>query len=193
MNDETKRARANYRPGGLGEARVETAGDRHTLVFVRELRHAPERVWRALTAPAELSAWAPFDVDRDLSTTGLATLIMVGGAERLVSPCAVRIARPPRLLEYTWETDVLRWELEPSPTGTRLTLRHTLGDRSFVPKIAAGWHLCLDVAERALDGAPVGRIVAKDALEFGWERLNDEYAKRFGIENTGVPADVDGR
>jgi uncharacterized protein YndB with AHSA1/START domain len=188
MNDEKKRnARATYRPGAPGDATVEKHGSRYTLVFVRELRHSPERVWRALTAREELREWAPFDADRDLGTTGPATLAMIGGPSDELSPCTVSVADSPRLLEYTWENDVLRWELAPTAAGTRLTLRHTLADQSFVPKIAAGWHICLDVAERSLDGAPIGRIVAMEALDFGWERLNDEYAKRFEIANTGVP------
>jgi uncharacterized protein YndB with AHSA1/START domain len=191
MNQETKRsARASYRPGALGEATVEKQGDRFTLVFVREFAHPPEKVWRALTAPSELREWAPFDADRDLGRTGPATLAMAGAPEPAPSQSNVTVADPPRLLEYTWENDVLRWELAPSGGGTRLTLRHTLADQSFVPKIAAGWQLCLDVAERLLDGAPIGRIVAMEALEFGWERLNDEYAKRFAIENTGVPETI---
>ena len=64
----------------------------------------------------------------------------------------VTTAQPPTLLEYTWGEDHLRWELAPTPTGTRLTLRHTLADQDFVPKVAAGWHLCLVVAGRLLDG-----------------------------------------
>ena len=32
--------------------------------------------------------------------------------------------------------------------------------RSWLSKVAAGWHICLDVAERQLAGDPVGRIVA---------------------------------
>ena len=54
----------------------------------------------------------------------------------------------------------------------------------MIPKAAAGWHICLDVAERALDGHPIGRIAAADARRFGWERL--------GIENTGWPENIDG-
>ena len=193
MNDDRKRnARENYRPGKLGDARVEKEGKRWKLVFVRELRHPPEKVWRALTSPAEIREWAPFDADRDLGKTGAAKLSMVGGPEPIVSECSVSVAEPPKLLEYTWESDVLRWELAPTDAGTRLTLRHTIADEGYVPKIAAGWHICLDVAERALDGEPIGRIVAMEALDFGWERLNDEYSKRFEIVNTGVPDTIGG-
>jgi uncharacterized protein YndB with AHSA1/START domain len=188
MTNETMRQ--GYQPGEPGDATVEKNGDRFTLVFVRELRHPPDKVWRALTEPSELREWAPFDADRDLGTTGTATLSMAGAdddGELVVSKCRVSRAERPKLLEYTWDDDVLRWELAPTTTGTRLTLRHTLSDRTWLPKVSAGWHICLDVAERALAGEPIGRIVAKQALDFGWERLNDQYATRFGVANTGVP------
>ena len=92
-------------------------GDRWTLVFVRVLRHAPERVWAALTEPAQLEAWAPFTADRDLARTGDATLTMIDGDVAEDLPASVRRAEPPTLLEYTWGTDLLRWRLEPSRRG----------------------------------------------------------------------------
>ena len=95
-------------------------------------------------------------------------------------PASVRRAEPPTLLEYTWGTDLLRWTLEPVDAGTRLTLEHTLADRDWVPKVAAGWHLCLDVAERLLDGDPVGPIRGEDAKNYGWDRLHDAYAETLG-------------
>jgi hypothetical protein len=47
--------------------------------------------------------------------------------------------------------------------------------------VAAGWHLCLDVAEHLLDGQPIGPIRGQDALNYGWDELNDGYAKKLGI------------
>ena len=169
-----------FEPGPLADVERRADGDRWTLVFVRVLRHAPERVWAALTEPAQLEAWAPFTVDRDLGSTGDATLTMIDGAVAEELPASVRRAEPPMLLEYTWGSDLLRWTLEPADAGTRLTLEHTLGDRDWVPKVAAGWHLCLDVAERLLDGDPVGPIRGEDAKNFGWDRLRDAYAERLG-------------
>jgi hypothetical protein len=76
-----------------------------------------------------------------------------------------------------WSGDLLRWELEPTGEGTRLTLRHTVLDREWLPKVAAGWHLCFDVAQRLLDGDPVGPIRGSDAVHFGWKALSDAYAR----------------
>lgn len=180
----------NYQAGPAGEARAHRDGDRWTVVIVREFKHPPEKVWEALTDPAQMREWAPFDAERNLETVGPAILTMAGGPTPEVSECNVIRAVRPRVLEYTWDTDLLRWELERTDTGTRLTLHHRVGDRSWLPRVAAGWHICLDVAEHALDGRPLGRIVAGDAKKHGWERLAGEYATKFGVENPGWPENV---
>ncbi|GAO04176.1 SRPBCC family protein [Anaeromyxobacter sp. PSR-1] len=172
-----------YVPGPAAGAKVRKEGERWTLVLVRDLRHPPARVWQALTDPAQLSAWAPFDADRDLGAVGPVTLSTVGAPTPQVSASAVRRAEAPRLLEYTWGDGELRWELEPIAGGTRLTLWHGI-DRRFVSWGAAGWHVCLDVLDRRLAGEPMGRIVGADALKLaGWQRLVGEYAAQFGGES----------
>lgn len=163
---------------------------RSTLVFVRDLRHAPAKVWAALTEAAQLREWAPFEPDRDLVTLGPAMLRMTDGQTIEQYPANVRVSEPPRLLEYTWGDDVLRWELAAHGAGTRLTLRHTVDGAEWVPRTAAGWHLCLVVAERLLDGTPVGRIVGRDAKKYGWDRLHDAYAAKLGIVGRGWPEEV---
>lgn len=185
-------AQKQYVPSPIGEAEVRKAGNRFTLVFVRDLKHSPSKVWTALTDPGHLKAWAPLDVDRDLASKGTAQMTMFGITPPQSFATEIRLAEAPRLLEYTFGKDVVRWELEATDAGTRLTLRHTLDDATWAPKSAAGWHMALDVAERALDGHPMGRIAGRDARDFGWEKLNAEYCERFGIENTGWPEEVVG-
>ena len=169
-----------FEPSPLAEVDCRASDDRWTLVFVRDLRHSPAKVWSALTDPAQLSEWAPFIADRDLGTIGDATLTMIDGETTVDMPASVRRVEPPHLLEYSWGTDVLRWELTATGNGTRLTLSHTLDDRDWLPKVAAGWHLCLDVAERLLDGTPIGPIRGNDAKNYGWDELHDSYAARLG-------------
>jgi uncharacterized protein YndB with AHSA1/START domain len=173
--------RTTFEPRPLAEASCSVSGDRWTLVFVRDLRHPPEKVWAALTEPAQLREWSPFTADRDLGRTGEATLTMIDGDVSEDLPASVTRAERPALLEYTWGTDLLRWELAPTAEGTRLTLRHTVKDRESVPKAAAGWHLCLDVAERLLDRQPVAPIRGADARNYGWDELHDAYAEQLGI------------
>ena len=172
--------RESYEPGGAAGARIRKDGEMWTLVLVRDLRHPPEMVWEALTDPAQLSEWAPFDADRSLASAGPVRLSTVGTPTPQVSESVVRRADAPRLLELTWGGNDLRWELEPLGGGTRLTLWHNI-DRRFISWGAAGWHVCLDVMDRLLGGDPIGRIVGPDAMRLGgWQRLTAEYAKQFG-------------
>lgn len=169
--------RNSFEPRPLAEVDHHVGDDgRSTLVFVREFRHEPTKVWAALTDPAQLSEWAPFIADRDLARTGAATLTMIDAEHAVDLIASVTRVEPPTLLEYTWGDDVLQWELEPVDGGTRLTLRHTVESGDWLPKVAAGWHLCLDVAELLLDGQPIGPIRGQDAMNYGWQELHDAYA-----------------
>jgi uncharacterized protein YndB with AHSA1/START domain len=170
-----------FDPGPLAEVQYRPEGDRWTLVFVRTLRHPPERVWEALTEPDRLREWAPYDADRNLDGLGQATLTMVDGDTREELDAEVTRADRPTLLEYSWGGDNLRWELSSEGSGTRLTLRHTVADRDLGPKVAAGWHLCIEVAARRLDGEPVGPIRGQDAMSYGWQELHDTYAERLQL------------
>jgi uncharacterized protein YndB with AHSA1/START domain len=182
MND-----RRQYQPGPASGARVRKDGENWTLILVRELRHSPEKVWQALTQPAHLREWAPFDADGSLSAAGSTVkLTTVGAPKPQISETTVKRAEAPRLLEYNWGGQDIRWELEAFGGGTRLTLWHNI-DRRFISMGAAGWHICLDVLDRLLGGTPIGRIVAGEAMKFGWPRLNSEYARQFGIQTPDSP------
>ena len=182
-------SREQYAPGPARGARVRKDGDKWTLILVRELPHPPAKVWQALTDPAHLSEWAPFDADRNLAAVGPVKLSTVGTPTTQVSETTVKRAEAPRLLEYSWGGGDLRWELEAFGRGTRLTLWHNI-DRGFISWGAAGWHVCFDVLERLLAGEPIGRIVGAEAVKFGWQRLTTEYATQFGVENPGWPPNV---
>ncbi|MFG2044188.1 SRPBCC family protein [Dactylosporangium sp. NPDC048998] len=167
-----------FDPGPAAEVAYTAAEDgRWTLRFVRALRHPPERVWRMLTEPEPLARWAPFTADRDLGSPGPATLSMIDGDTPYPLPAEVLLAERPRILEYTWGEDRLRWELEAVGAATRLTLWHTLADRDFVPRIAAGWHQCVRVMELDLDGTPHPPVRGQDALNYGWADLEASYRK----------------
>jgi uncharacterized protein YndB with AHSA1/START domain len=177
-----------YAPGAATGAEVRKDGDQWTLVLVRELAHPPAKVWEALTEPAHLREWAPFDADRNLGAVGTATLSTVGAPTPHVTETRVKRAEAPKVLEFNWGGQDIRWELEPLGGGTRLTLWHNI-DRRFISMGAAGWHICFDVLGRLLAGRPVGRIVGPEAMRFGgWQRLNGDYAKQFGVEAPSWPS-----
>src|SRR5881398_885291 len=171
--------RQQYTPGPASGAQVRKDGEKWTLILVRELRHSPEKVWQALTDPAHLREWAPFDADGPLGTVGAPT--------PHVTETTVTRADAPKALEYNWGGFDVRWELDAVGGGTRLTLWTNI-DRRFISMGAAGWHICFDVLDHLLRGTPIGRMVAGEAMKFGhWQRLNAEYAKQFGIETPNWP------
>jgi uncharacterized protein YndB with AHSA1/START domain len=180
-------SRTTYTPTPLAQVDSRSGDDQWTLVFVRDLRHPPEKVWSALTEPDQVAEWAPYVTNRDLGTPGEAILTMIDGDNAEDLAASVIRADRPSLLEFSWGADLLRWELARTDTGTRLTLLHTVKDRDFMPMLAAGWHICLDVAEHLLDGNPVGPIRGSQAREYGWDRLNAEYADKLDIPVTGWP------
>ena len=178
-----------FDPGPLASVRRETVADGWNLVFVRDLRHPPQRVWAALTEPDRLRDWAPYTADRDLGATGPVTLTMIDAGVPMDLPGTVTRAERPWLLEYTWGSDVLRWELAGSATGTRLTLRHTVHDEAQVPMVAAGWHLCLVVAERLLDDRPIPPIRGEAARRSGFQDLVEAYPERLRAGEAARRAD----
>lgn len=177
-----------YTPGEAGGAEVRRDGEKWTLILVRELRHPPEKVWQALTDPAHLREWAPFDADGSLGTVGVTVkLTTVGAPTTRVTETTVTRADAPKVLEYNWGGFEMRWELEALGGGTRLKLSTNIGHR-YIAMGAAAWHVCFDVLDRLLSGTPVGRIVGPDAMKFGgWQRLNAEYARQFGVETPNWP------
>ncbi|MQY29097.1 SRPBCC family protein [Nocardia aurantia] len=176
-----------YHPSPLQHVELVEEGGRWSLVFTRDFPHDRETVWAALTEPDELREWAPYTADRSLGATGPVTLVMSDGPHRQELPGEVGIADRPELLEFTWGTDVLRWELTEYGAGTRLRLTHHLPDRAVAGMMAAGWHLCLDVAATLLDGTPIGPIVGAAAMDHGWPELNEQYSRRLGVETRQPP------
>src|SRR5581483_2338218 len=101
--ETTMTVREQYTPSPATGAQVEKNGETWTLVLVRELRHAPETVWQALTDPVHLREWAPFDADRSLGTVGTtARLTTIGAPSPHVTETTVTRADAPKLLEYNW-------------------------------------------------------------------------------------------
>src|SRR5271165_6686829 len=180
--------RARYTPGPASGAQIQKDGEKWTLVLVRELRHAPEKVWQAITDPAHLREWAPFEADGSLGAAGATVKLTTVGAPMVrVTETRITRADAPRELVYNWGDFDMRWELKALDGGTRLTLWTNIGHR-YIAMGAAGWHICFDVLDRLLAGNPIGRMVGPDAMKFGgWQRLNAEYAKQFGIESPNWP------
>ncbi|MFC3994389.1 SRPBCC family protein [Nocardiopsis sediminis] len=162
----------------LGTLRTLDDG-RIELRFERRLGHPPAKVWRAITEPGELRHWFAQILDYDRFRFDLRA-----GAEIAFTPApefadlgtgrgTITRVDPPRLLEYTWDTETLLWELEPQgEAACLLVFTTTFRDRGSAAALGAGWHTGLDLLTRRLDGAapgPEGAAVP-DELQAAYER-----------------------
>lgn len=144
------------------------------LVFRRRLPHPPERVWRALTGAEHLAAWFPQRIEGEWLPG--ATLRFVSGEDDADAFTGEVLAVDThRLLEFTWGTDRLRFELAPDGTGTLLTLFDTFAEQGRAARDAAGWHVCLDALARHLAGE-TGSGLSEDA----WSAVHPGYVAKFG-------------
>src|SRR5438046_6706507 len=130
--------REQYTPGPASGAQVRKDGEKWTLILVRQLRHSPEKVWQALTDPAQLREWAPFDAAGSLGTVGTTVkLTTVGAPTPHVTETTVTRADAPNVLEYNWGGFDMRWQLEAVGGGTRMRLWTNIV-HSFIARAAAG-------------------------------------------------------
>lgn len=172
----------------LGE--VARDGDAVVLTYDRDLAHPPQRVWRAITESDHLRAWLPVDIVGERTAGASITLtfwpeaIEQSGEEIEATGLDLDDATltgeiltwdPPRIFEFTWDTERLRFDLTPTDTGTRL--RATIRVVDPAPRgwqsNAAGYHVCIDALAASLDGLPAQVVDRETALE-----LESTYAER---------------
>lgn len=162
---------------------LERAGDRWRLRFVRELAHSPEKVWRALTEADHLAAWFPGRIE-GAWRAGERLRFVEDGPPPVSFDGEVIAVDPPRVLEYLWGDDRLRFELEPSSAGTTLTMLDTFAEHGKAARDAAGWHVCLDRFRRELDDTS-GQQAVPDGV-IAWQEVHPEYVELLGPDASTI-------
>jgi uncharacterized protein YndB with AHSA1/START domain len=145
------RAQAAALPSGpRAEGQLYVVGDRCAVRFTRRFPVEPPRLWAALTEPAQLAGWLA-EATFEPRVGGRIALRFDDGD---VQESEVLVWEPPRLLEYSWDETVVRWELEPDESGTLLILEHRPLAAGTAASYGAGWHSHLDALEQLLGGPP---------------------------------------
>lgn len=161
-------------------ATLQTAAGRPVLRFERRFKHPPEKVWRAITDPAELEHWFPASIETELKPGAPMRFVFRG--EDIDSPDGeVLEVDPPKVFAYRWGDSVMRWEVLPDGDGSRLVFSHTLGgeppwgSRVEAARHAAGWDVCLESLGARLDGRSDG------PPDGAWSERNELYVEEFGL------------
>jgi uncharacterized protein YndB with AHSA1/START domain len=149
-------------PSSGAKGTLREDGEHATLTFRRVYRHAPERVWEAITTLEGLREW--------LMCTRAVIEPRVGGRIELVSgPAAYHSTgkilawEPPRVLEYEWNVEpvpemphgeraIFRYELTPDGGSTHVLVTYRRITRQTAAGFLPGLHAFLDRLEAQLDG-----------------------------------------
>ena len=168
-----------------------TVNDRPALRFERRFRQPIERVWRAISDPADMAQWFPSNVEGDRRVG--AELLFVDDEQRAAAREAgeptradgpmfrgsVVVHDPPNEFAFTWGGELLRFELTPDGDGTRLVFTHVLSHPSVAARNGAGWHYCLSALDELLGSRDPVAATGPDDGDGGL-RLYFDYLDRIG-------------
>lgn len=159
-------------------ASFSTDGRLYTVRFERQLSHSQEKVWGVLTERELLKQWFPCEIVGEWKVGAKLEFPLEGqvaeGAKEEDFHGGVLAVEPPRLLEYRWGRDILRYELNPEGDGCRLVFLHSFEDKSTAARNAAGWEWCFANMDSALAAQP--------PVEFDmetWGVLFERYVAEF--------------
>lgn len=151
---------------------------RPALRFERRLEHSVERVWRAVTEPAELARWFVAEVP----WTPVAGETFEAGGET----GRITALEPPRRLAWSWGVERYSFELRPDGDGCVLVFIHV-----FNPRLgpgwqhAAGWESYLN----RLDAHLAASFLSEEAAHEGFAEIAKRYRETFGPDRA---AQLDG-
>ncbi len=156
----------------MTDGTLETIDDRPALRFERTLAHPVDRVWRAVSEPAELERWFPAAADW---TPAVGETFEAHGMTGEVTEVDA-----PRHLAWTFNGERYSFDLTEHGEGCRLVFIHVFDDRGLAAQTAAGWDAYLSRLEPHLGG----ESVSEDEAHRSWADTHARYAKRFGVDPT---------
>jgi uncharacterized protein YndB with AHSA1/START domain len=175
----------------MSETFTNTDG-RPTLRIERRLAHPPEKVWRAVTEPAHLSKWYPFQATE--MTPQVGGKIRFDDGAGTVMDAVITEYDPPRVFAFSEHApesmpresdDLIHMELRPDGDGCVLVFTHVFDDRPAAAGYGTGWNACLDALVADLSGM--------DAPDPGdWVERHEERITTFGLDAGTAESTSDG-
>lgn len=131
-------------------------GTTYTVTFRRRSKHSAERLWRAITDPADVSSWMEGPAKVELRPGGdwyVDFSVNFGEDQEALEGVIVRVD-PERGLAVAWGRSVMEWTIEPADDGCT----YTFAQYGVAPEnmqregVAWGWHAFLDQLDARMDG-----------------------------------------
>ncbi len=153
------------------------------IVVRRRYPHPIDRVWGAVTEAEHLATWFPGAPEIELRSGGTVRFAEFAGDPAEFGE--VLALDPPRLLRFTWDTDVVTLELAPEGEGTELVLTNRLADRPAAASVATGWEACLEL---------LGDVIVGETPQDPGPRYarHEELARRFDLGRPEIEETADG-
>jgi len=151
-------------------ADLQSIDGRPALRFERYLDHPVERVWRAVSEPAEVRRWMPAAADWTLT---VGAEFELGGQRGQITELD-----PPHLIGWTFGADRFRFTLRAKGDGCALVFTHLFNDAAPAAQTAAGWECYLD----RLDAQLAGQELSEERAHQPVGERHERYAARFGLD-----------
>lgn len=151
---------------------LETVDGRPALRFERTLAHPVERVWRAISEPAELERWFPGAVGW---TPQVGETFEAAGAALEVTEVDA-----PHRLAWVYAGQPHTFELAAREGGCRMVFTHIIDGAAPAAQTATGWETYLSRLEPHL----AGEHVPEEVAHAQWAEIHERYAARFGVDPT---------
>ena len=130
----------------------------YEILFERRLKHPPQKVWDAIAGPGQMSRWFDKTEMPDPLAEGAEIRFYHSFGDQWSTGKITRL-EPGQRIEWLWTAGFgpatpISWEIIPEPEGCRLVMRQRLDDPAILGRTAAGWHVCLDRMQAAIEGTP---------------------------------------
>ena len=146
------------------------AAGKTDFVYVTYIRTTPERLWAALTDPAQMREyWFGMHQDSDFKVGSPWSLVFADG--RIADTGAVLEADPPRRLVLQWQNQFrpelaaegparCSIEIEPQGEAVKLTIVHAIErpNSQFISAVSQGWPMIVSNLKSLLE---TGSVVAR--------------------------------
>ncbi len=151
---------------------IDDDDDRPAVRVARSFDAPADRLWNAVSDPAEFVNWFPAEVTFEPVPGALIQFDQDGEK----TSGEVLAFEAPRRFAFTWNGDAFDLSVTPEGQTSHLTLLHRFDDRAGAASFATGWEACLEWLDSSLTAgeppAPGPRKARHEELvaEFGLDR-----------------------